>query len=411
MLAAVGFALLVLGVYSVRKYFDEEERLIAQVDRRLYAAAAAVPFVLNDDFHDRAVDVHSITPGEDRRNIENLSKLNDRLGMKFLYSVVRAHDGTYRLTSSSALQEELETGKEVHYFSPYPDVSIMMKQSFEAADTNFSRRNDVYHEFYVPVFSDRWGTYRSIFIPMRSPSGKAYMVGADIDISYVKALLRKNTLDTILSFLFFTLAILPIVYAYLSMLRQKNREYLRVHRLYLDQSKRSVTDPLTQLYNRFKLDEELEVALHLFHKHGRMFSLLMADLDYFKAINDRYGHQVGDRVLQGIAKLLTESSRSADIVGRWGGEEFMIICLDVDLNGAYNLAEKLRKRIEMYSLAHPYGISASFGVAEPRSGEMLSQLLRRVDEALYTAKSMGRNRTVKANGHTGAPQRSSIREG
>jgi len=405
MLATIIFTLLVIGVFSIWSYIREEKRLITQIDKRLYAAAVAVPFVLGDDFHDRAVDVQSITPDEDRRNIENLSKMNNRLGMKFLYSVVRGRDGTYRLSSSSALKEELETGKEVRYFSPYPDVSIMMKQSFEASVTNFSHRNDAYHEFYVPIFSDRWGAYRSIFIPMRSPSGNTYMVGADIDISYVKALLRKNTLNTILTFFIFTLAILPIVYAYISMLRQKNREYLRVHRLYLDQSKRSVTDPLTQLYNRFKLDEELEIALHLFHKHGRIFSLLMADLDYFKAINDGYGHQVGDSVLQGIAKLLAESSRSADIVGRWGGEEFMIICLDIDVNGAYNLAEKLRKLIEIYSLAHPFGITASFGVAEARSKEALPQLLRRVDEALYAAKSMGRNRTVKANGHTGEPQR------
>jgi diguanylate cyclase (GGDEF)-like protein len=400
MLSAIVFTLLAMGIFSLWSYFREEERLIAQVDKRLYSAAVAIPFVLDDDFHDRAVDAQSITTGEDQRNIENLSKLNNRLGTKFLYSVVRGSDGTYRLSSSSALKKELETKKEVRYFSPYPDVSIMMKQSFEASATNFSHRNDVYHEFYVPIFSDRWGTYRSIFIPMRSPSGNAYMVGADIDISHVKTLLRKNILDTILTFLFFTLAILPIVYAYISMLRQKNREYLRVHRLYLDQSKRSVTDPLTQIYNRSKLDEELEVALHLFHKHGRIFSLLMADLDYFKAVNDSYGHQVGDSVLQEIAKLLTQSSRSADIVGRWGGEEFMIICLDIDLNGAYSLAEKLRKLIEIYSLAHPYGISASFGVAEPRSNEELPQLLKRVDEALYTAKRMGRNRTVKANGHT-----------
>lgn len=399
MLAAIGFTLVVLAVYCVWGYFSEEKRLIAQIDEKLYAAAAAVPFVLEDDFHDRAVDAESIGADEDRRNIENLSKLNDRLGMKFLYTIVRDRNGAYHLSSSSALKEELERGEEVRYYTPYPDVSVTLKQSFAKSNGNFSHRNDIYHALYVPVFSDRWGTYRSIFVPINSPAGNAYVIGADIDITYVKTLLRKNTLKTILAFLVFTLAVLPIVYAYVRTLKQKNSEYRRVHRLYLAQSKRSVTDSLTQLYNRLKLDEELDAAFDLFRKHGRPFTLLMTDLDHFKAINDRYGHQVGDRVLQDIAKLLQGSSRSTDIVGRWGGEEFMIICRDADIDGAYSLAEKLRTLIESYALEHEYQISASFGVAAPLPGEVRPQLLQRVDKALYAAKQMGRNQTVKADDH------------
>nr|WP_320115086.1 GGDEF domain-containing protein [uncultured Desulfuromonas sp.] len=397
MLIAVGFAVCVLAVYCIWGYFLERKRLLAQIDEKLYAAAVAVPFVLEDDFHDRAINEHSISEAEDRRNIENLSKLNDRLGMKFLYSVVRDTSGGYRLTSSSALKEELENGNEVRYYTAYPDVSTTLKQSFEESHINFSRRNESYHALYVPVFSDRWGTYRSIFVPIRTPSGQTYVVGADLDISYVTAQLRNNTLETILSFVIFSLSILPIIYAYIQVLKQKNREYQQVHQLYLDQSKRSITDSLTQLHNRLKLDEELETAFNLFQNYNRTFALIMTDLDYFKSINDRYGHQVGDTVLQSIAGLLKKTSRSADIVGRWGGEEFMIICHDVDSSGAFHLAEKLRTEIASYARKQGYRLTASFGVAEPQRNQSLPQLLQRVDEALYAAKRAGRNQTVNAD--------------
>ncbi len=397
MLIAVGFAVCVLAVYCIWGYFLERKRLLSQIDEKLYAAAVAVPFVLEDDFHDRAINEHSISEAEDRLNIENLSKLNDRLGMKFLYSVVRDTSGGYRLTSSSSLKEELAHGNEVRYYTAYPDVSTTLKQSFEESHINFSQRNESYHALYVPVFSDRWGTYRSIFVPIRTPSGQTYVVGADLDISYVTALLRNNTLETILSFVIFSLAILPIIYAYTQAIKQKNREYQQVHQLYLDQSKRSITDSLTQLYNRFKLDDELETAFSLYQSHNRTFALIMTDLDYFKAINDRYGHQVGDTVLQSIAGLLKKTSRSADIVGRWGGEEFMIICHDVDSSGAFHLAEKLRTEIASYARKQGYRLTASFGVAEPQRNQSLPQLLQRVDEALYAAKRAGRNQTVNAD--------------
>lgn len=400
MLLSVGFAISVLAIYCIWGYFHEKQRLLAQIDEKLYAAAVAVPFVLEDDFHDRALEEHSISAAEDRRNIDNLSKLNDRLGMKFLYTVVRDNDAVYRLTSSSALKEELERGDEVLYYTAYPDVSTTLKQSFEESHMNFSRRNEAYHALYVPVFSDRWGTYRSIFVPLKTPAGHTYVVGADLDISYVTAQLRNNTLKTILSFVIFSLAILPIIYTYILALKQKNREYQQVHQLYLDHSQRSITDPLTQLYNRFKLDEELETAFSLFRNYKRNFALIMTDLDYFKTINDRYGHQVGDHALQNIARLLKESSRSADIVGRWGGEEFMIICRDADSQGAFHLAEKLRTEVASYARKNDYHLTASFGVAEPQENQTLTQLLQRVDEALYAAKRAGRNQTVQAHADT-----------
>lgn len=392
---AICFALSVLAAYSTWSYFREENRLIAQIDEALFSAAAAVSYVLADDFHDRAVEPDSISETEDWRNIKNLSSLNNRLGTKFLYTVLRDRNGTYRLSSSSALETELKEGKEVHYYTAYPDASDTLKASFEFQQNRFSTRSDVYHPVYVPIFSDRWGTYRSVFIPMRSSAGQIYAVGADMDITYVKALLRKNTVETVMEFLIFTLATLPIVYAYISAIRRKNIEYHQVHRLYLDSSKLSETDPLTQVNNRLKLDEVLRNALESYRNDARPFALVMIDIDHFKAINDRYGHRIGDMVLQHFTQICVRHSRASDIVGRWGGDEFLIVCPDSDIEGAYQLAENLRILITA-GLEEAYGISASFGVAQPTPGITLPELLERVDRALYAAKRTGRNRTAKA---------------
>lgn len=394
MVAAVGFTLSVLAVYCIWGYFEEKQLLIAQIDRQLFSAAAAIPYVLHNDFHDRATDADSISPKEDKSNILSLSALNNRLGMKFLYTVIRDRNGVYQLSSSSATDEELKTGEEVRYFTAYPDASDLLKHSFEN-NTHFSERDKTYYPIYAPIYSDRWGTYRSVFIPMRSPGGNPYFACADVDISYVSALLRHNLLQTILEFVIFTLAILPIIYAYVSVVKRKSREFQQVHQLYLDQSARSITDPLTKIGNRLKLDNELQAAMNHYRKFAQSFVLAMIDIDHFKAINDQYGHQIGDIVLQQFANLLVEHSRSSDIVGRWGGEEFMIIYRNTNLDGAYHHAEKMRKVIEGALFEKNKNITASIGVTQPIPGMALQQLLRCADEALYTAKGEGRNRTVR----------------
>ncbi len=394
MVAAVGFTLSVLAVYCAWGYFEEKRRLIAQIDERLFSAASAVPYILKDDFHDRAIDPASISPEEDKTNILSLSALNNRLGMKFLYTVFRDRNGIYRLSSSSATGEELKTGNEVRYFTAYPDASDLLKKSFENR-ADFRGRAEDYSPIYAPVYSDRWGTYRSVFIPIRSPDGNLYVACADVDISYVTALLRHNLLQTILEFVIFALAILPILYTYVSVVKRKSREFQQVQQLYLDQSELTITDPLTRIGNRLKLDNELKVAMSHYQTVAQPFVLAMIDIDHFKSINDRYGHQVGDIVLQQFAELLVANSRSSDIVGRWGGEEFMIIYLNANLEGAFRHAEKLRNVIENARFEKNQNITASFGVAQPTQNMTLPRLLQCVDEALYTAKGEGRNRTVQ----------------
>jgi diguanylate cyclase (GGDEF)-like protein len=122
----------------------------------------------------------------------------------------------------------------------------------------------------------------------------------------------------------------------------------------------------------------------------------MVDVDHFKRINDSHGHAMGDQVLQRVAAVMVQSVRAGDILGRWGGEEFIVACVHCTAEHAVQVAEKIRQRIE----ATPFGtrqrihVTASFGVAAMHDMTGFAETLRRADEALYRAKSEGRNRVV-----------------
>lgn len=160
--------------------------------------------------------------------------------------------------------------------------------------------------------------------------------------------------------------------------------------------KLATTDVLTQLNNRAKLDEELIFKYESFKRHKRVFSIAMMDIDFFKKVNDEHGHQVGDNVLQVIALILKENSRRVDITGRWGGEEFFIICDEADINGAFTLAENIRVHIEKHLFEHIHHTTVSFGVAQIEDEMSIDDLVKKADDALYEAKNSGRNKTVKA---------------
>ncbi|WP_428738802.1 GGDEF domain-containing protein [Sulfurimonas sp.] len=397
MVGAVGFTLTILTLYSIWNYFYEKNRLIAQIDKQLYSAAVAVPFVLEDDFHDRALLATSISTQEDMQNIRNLTKLNNQLGTKFLYTVIRDQNGTFQLTSSSALASEIKEHTEVHYFTAYPDASATLKNSFEHLSTDYITPNKIYKPFYVPIYSDRWGTYRSIVLPIQTAKGHLYVIGVDMDISYVNAVLKQNTMQTLFSFLLFFISIIPIVIAYKNMLQRKQEEYQKVHELYIDSSKRSITDPLTGLYNRYKLDQELYIQYENFKRGGNTFVLLMLDLDHFKSINDQHGHQVGDEVLQLFSTILKNSSRVTDTIGRWGGEEFLIIYPNADLTQGFTFAEKLRLAVQEDKKLQKYNLTISIGIGISKEDVSLEAFIVDIDKALYKAKEAGRNQTVQVD--------------
>lgn len=154
----------------------------------------------------------------------------------------------------------------------------------------------------------------------------------------------------------------------------------------------SVTDSLTGLFNRLRLGEVMEKELYRARRYGSQLSVILLDIDKFKAVNDTHGHHAGDVVLQRTARLLTEAVRQSDIVGRWGGEEYLIICAETDLAGATSLAEKLRLDLAAADMAEVGRVTASFGVASFQTGDDGHALVRRADTGLYRAKENGRNR-------------------
>ena len=156
----------------------------------------------------------------------------------------------------------------------------------------------------------------------------------------------------------------------------------------------SITDRLTQLYNRTKIDQLFSVELKRSERYGESFSVILIDLDYFKLVNDNYGHQAGDMVLQELAGLLRESVRETDFVGRWGGEEFIVISPRTEIDSAIQVAEKLRKNIAEYDFGEVGHKTASFGVASFRAGDNEDSMTRRADEHLYIAKKQGRNKVI-----------------
>jgi diguanylate cyclase (GGDEF)-like protein len=160
----------------------------------------------------------------------------------------------------------------------------------------------------------------------------------------------------------------------------------------------SSTDRLTKLYNRAKFEELFEYEIRQTLRYDTPLSLIMVDLDHFKQVNDTYGHQVGDLVLQDMATILTRSSRASDAVARWGGEEFLILAPKTNLEQAAQLAEKIRIAVEKHPFAEVGSKTGSFGVACYRQQDTLTSLLQRADTALYRAKEEGRNRVVAEDG-------------
>lgn len=151
-------------------------------------------------------------------------------------------------------------------------------------------------------------------------------------------------------------------------------------------------DQLTKIGNRLKLDSELTSEIRRISRYGYQFSLVLLDLDHFKTINDNYGHLVGDQVLVEIAALLKSRIRVTDIIGRWGGEEFMIICPETDKDGAISTAEHLRKILQDYPFQTTGQHTASFGVTTSTFDDDIDSITNRADDALYSAKAGGRNR-------------------
>lgn len=159
--------------------------------------------------------------------------------------------------------------------------------------------------------------------------------------------------------------------------------------------KMSKTDFLTKLYNRREVESKINIEITRYERYKNIFSILFIDIDKFKAINDTFGHNIGDDILIELSNLLKLHSRQTDTVGRWGGEEFIIVCSETDINGTFEFANNIRKIIEHHKFPTVKQVTISCGIAQYEKGNTISSIVAKADEALYRAKENGRNRVEK----------------
>lgn len=157
------------------------------------------------------------------------------------------------------------------------------------------------------------------------------------------------------------------------------------------------TDRLTGVLNRGALEALIVDEVSRSHRYHRALSLLFIDLDHFKVINDRYGHEVGDSVLMRFTRELQPMLRVHDRLGRWGGEEFLVLCSETEGEDARALAERIRRHTEGLEFDQVGQVTLSIGIASLAHGQTIEGLIAAADQAMYRAKALGRNRSVLAS--------------
>ncbi len=168
--------------------------------------------------------------------------------------------------------------------------------------------------------------------------------------------------------------------------------YPKIRTLETELRYRASTDSLTKTHNRSKFDEILTAEVKRAKRYNHTLSLIEFDIDHFKAINDNHGHLHGDYALKTVVELARKSVRNVDHLARWGGEEFMIILPETELERAEAIAERIKEEVENFDFNKIGKVTVSFGVAEFRITDSEEMLIKRADDALYAAKRNGRNR-------------------
>lgn len=160
--------------------------------------------------------------------------------------------------------------------------------------------------------------------------------------------------------------------------------------------KLATIDSLTGICNRYKLEDAINLQIERYKRYKEPFCYCMFDIDYFKKVNDTYGHDAGDGVLKALSRMVLSHIRKTDIFGRWGGDEFIIILENTNKEKAFAIAEKVRKRVETTVIENKYKITISIGIVQYEEPELKEELVKKADEALYRAKENGRNQVVVA---------------
>jgi len=202
-----------------------------------------------------------------------------------------------------------------------------------------------------------------------------------------------SSFDRIASLQFFVLSTVSSIFVIGSLLSDRDRSYQLL-------KESNQHDVLTKIYNRQYFDQQLAREIARQKRYKKPFSIIMYDIDFFKRVNDKYGHQAGDEVLKKLSNLVASQIRDIDTLARWGGEEFMILMPETNAQGAALFAERIRAEVERAEMIPHECITISLGVVEASSEEKIDDLslLDRLDAALYLAKNSGRNQVQVAQG-------------
>lgn len=298
---------------------------------------------------------------------------------KFLYIISKKENGQYFFyTDSQAFSSK-------DYLEP---GFIYSEISQEYKDAMYLNKVSV-----VGPVTDRWGTFITVLAPIVDSNTNQTIATLGMDVTLVEW--NKNIIIQTIFFLSIILMILLLIFI-LFIMHKKNKQLIHIKNDLLqsniDLEKLSTIDELTQIYNRRKINEIIESEISRIKRNTQSFSLMIIDIDFFKHVNDNYGHHIGDIVLQDFAIILKNKIRMNDYLARWGGEEFIIISTDVNHKGIHIFVKKILLDIENNNFAQKgIKITASIGISVSSKDISSRELFRQADKALYNVKNSGRN--------------------
>lgn len=283
-------------------------------------------------------------------------------------------------------------------------TDIKGNRPYEIELNGIKENGELFFDYYFKKMNSNKVAHKLTYAKLYKPYNWVIATGIyldDIDEfiqrehQQLKNIHNKQLQFSIASLIFILVVVIGIIVYFENHIRDIMLSYENQINIYTDRlEKLSVTDPLTGLFNRVQLDNVFQYEIRQAKRYNKTFSIILLDLDKFKTINDSYGHQLGDKTLQTIANALKENIRSVDTVGRWGGEEFLIICPESGLEDTRQVAEKIRRTIEDQTIETVGHVTASLGVGSYINGESKETLFERADQALYRAKKNGRNRVA-----------------
>lgn len=390
---SVAFYIMCILGYSSFEYYHNTKEKIKEIDTHLFNAASSIPILVDSATMNKLVNGQLNLKDYDEL-VLRLSHYSKVYNIAYLYQL--KYDGKNIINVlTSENDNNLLSKTYQRYNEIYPNILPSVVKAIENREITYDS------------MPDSFGSFRSVYIPLELENGEVHIMGADIDLSEIKQITRKEMLRSIITGVLLLIFASPLVlFTYYNMKKIFNELENSFNHLKIMTNKYkelSSIDPLTSLPNRRSFFDSARREVHKARRHEDELVVLIADIDHFKNVNDKYGHLVGDSVLSAFADKIKADLRGEDLCGRYGGEEFIMLLPNTSLRSAYDICERLRRNCQDNAMT--FGelslyITVSIGVAhlnlEPGLSidEILSIAIKNSDTALYQAKSGGRNQVV-----------------